>query len=72
MIIDTRTEPVQISEIDTTDTYYIYVSLIDTAGTKDDYYDFITTPSPERTRFLLKLQKTIQTADNQSIITLNL
>jgi hypothetical protein len=69
MIIPSRTEPVIITEIDTTRIYIAYTSIVPQA-TMDDLFVFLTTPSPERTRFLAQQYRTVRTANALSIIEL--
>jgi hypothetical protein len=67
MIIDPRIEPPTVFEFDT-QAYQKYIYTVNIAGTLDDFYKFITVPSPKRERFILSLTETVYKADNHSII----
>jgi hypothetical protein len=68
MVIDPRTEPPHILEFDVVTTYLSYLATINSAGTMEDFYRFITVPSVRRERFILSLQGVIYKADDRSII----
>jgi hypothetical protein len=70
MIIDPRIEPPLVLEFDVATTYPSFQATVNPAGTLEDFYKFITTPSPERERFILSLSSNIYKADSRSIINL--
>jgi hypothetical protein len=70
MIVDPRLEPQLVLEIDGKTAYSSYKVTVSVAGTFDDFYKFITTPSPQRERFIISLSRTVCKADEQSIIEL--
>jgi hypothetical protein len=70
MIVPPRIEPPLILEFEVDKTYIKYTASVNPAGTVSDYYRFITTPSPERERFILSLSRTLLKADSHSIIEL--
>jgi hypothetical protein len=70
MIIPPRTEPPIIWEYDVSTSFPKYTATVNPAGLLNDYYEFITSPSAERERFVLSLTKNIYKIDNQSVIEL--
>jgi hypothetical protein len=67
MIIELHTEPPHILEYDAS-AYSKYTASVDPAATLEDYYKFITAPSPQRARFTHTLSSTTYKADSQSVI----
>jgi hypothetical protein len=67
MINKLRTEPPLVLEFEMS-AYSAYTAFVDPAATVEDFYRFITSPSPRRERFILSLSRTVHKADEHSVI----